>query len=65
MIKKDAATAINLGTIRVVVWCCLHLGDSEPRLEVGEQAKLSIAEKALKGKAVSHGTLYESSTPCT
>ncbi|KAB5585798.1 hypothetical protein GE09DRAFT_1180965 [Coniochaeta sp. 2T2.1] len=55
-IKTDSAAAVSLGTIRIEVWCGLEQGACLPPARTDKQAKLSLAEKALKGKAVSHGT---------
>lgn len=58
--KRDKAKAAGLGSIRVEVWRAFVEGHSGPsrRARAPEKTEMSIAEKALKGRAISHGTSY-------
>ena len=55
-VKKDLKRAPLLGTVRVQVWHGVYKGPSANVAMLRDTAVLSIAEKALKGTAVSHGT---------
>lgn len=56
-VKQDIKRAKHLGLIEVKVRRVL-VGETipEPQYRDKENAEFSIAEKALKGRAVSHGT---------
>ncbi|KAB5585799.1 hypothetical protein GE09DRAFT_1210387 [Coniochaeta sp. 2T2.1] len=62
-VKKDLKRAPFLGTIRVQVWHGVYKGPSATVPTVRDTAALSIAEKALKGTAVSHGTMFGDAVP--
>lgn len=58
-VAEDLKTAKNLGLIRIVVWRIVIKGDGRP-LSSRDNHKfteggLSLAEKALKGRAITHG----------
>ena len=56
---KDKDIAKKLGAIQVKVYCG-HLGDAceEPLPPLEFRDQICLAEKAMKGKALSHGTSY-------
>jgi type VI protein secretion system component Hcp len=56
-IKSDAKDAAHIGELKISVFKkqILSQGHGKQRLMKGE-AKLEIAEKAVKGRALSHGT---------
>lgn len=58
VIKKDMEAAASLGVIRVEAWRTLKDGVAQAPSQTESQTKLTVAEKALKGRAVSHGTSY-------
>ncbi|KAI1646949.1 uncharacterized protein F4817DRAFT_120038 [Daldinia loculata] len=61
-IQDDIKIAKHLGMIQVRVYRCIYLGDSTPSLgKPITSDKLELAEKSLKGKAISHGTSFSSS----
>ncbi|KAB5582773.1 hypothetical protein GE09DRAFT_1076381 [Coniochaeta sp. 2T2.1] len=61
--NADLKRAPFLGTIRVQVWHGVYKGPSATVPTVRDTATLSIAEKALKGTAVSHGTTFGDTVP--
>ncbi|KAI8962419.1 hypothetical protein F5Y11DRAFT_322987 [Daldinia sp. FL1419] len=58
-IEEDIETAKDLGLIQVCVYRCLYLGYTTVRAHVPITSnKFELAEKSLKGKAISHGTSF-------
>src|SRR4051812_12446150 len=55
-IKKDLERAPLLGTIRVLVWQGIKTGTCAGTGSVRQTNDLTVVAKALKGRAVSHGT---------
>lgn len=65
-IEKDLKTAKGLGTIEVKFTRAIEHGPLPARTRDGSSVNLTsfeLAEKSLKGKAVSHGTSYVGFTP--
>lgn len=64
-LEKDRKRAKDIGLIQVVIAQHRRLGDSTSgRSRTENEVELSIAEKALKGRAISHGTTYSPAIPC-
>ncbi|KAI1469458.1 uncharacterized protein F4812DRAFT_470407 [Daldinia caldariorum] len=62
-VEKDVKIARHLGLIQVKVFRCIPLGTYRkptPRSDFQQSDKLELAEKSLKGKAISHGTSFSS-----
>ncbi|KAI1765109.1 hypothetical protein GGR53DRAFT_465769 [Hypoxylon sp. FL1150] len=62
-IKSDIKIAKNLGVIEVKFRRCIPLHKNEPRDKqrgINSSDKLELAEKSLKGRAMSHGTSFSS-----
>ncbi|KAL7627141.1 hypothetical protein AAE478_003917 [Parahypoxylon ruwenzoriense] len=60
-VESDMKVAKNLGLIEAHVYRCLYLGSrssSTGRSRDGGTDKFSLAEKSLKGRALSHGTSF-------
>lgn len=61
-VEKDAGVAKNLGTIEILFHRAFFVGETDGfPFKVRPQAQsptLELAEKALKGRAISHGTRY-------
>ncbi|KAI1373400.1 hypothetical protein F4677DRAFT_429524 [Hypoxylon crocopeplum] len=62
-VKSDLKIAKDLGFIEAKVFRCIYLGltDSRPS-SVRDTKKFELAEKSLKGRAMSHGTSFSLST---
>ncbi|OIW27445.1 hypothetical protein CONLIGDRAFT_633807 [Coniochaeta ligniaria NRRL 30616] len=60
--KRDTERAAGLGSIRVEVWRSLNKGLTDPVEQAPKKTDMSIAEKALKGRAISHGTTLSTPT---
>ncbi|KAB5585800.1 hypothetical protein GE09DRAFT_38713 [Coniochaeta sp. 2T2.1] len=64
-VKDDLKRAKHIGLIRVRVFRAISLHrttDKGAIIALGEKRDLSIAEKAMKGRAVSHGTTLSAAT---
>ncbi|EOO00073.1 hypothetical protein UCRPA7_4505 [Phaeoacremonium minimum UCRPA7] len=63
-VKQDIKRAKHLGLIEVKI-SRIEVGETLPKLFAQDKqiAEFSIAEKALKGRAVSHGTSYSEAVP--
>ncbi|KAI0006711.1 hypothetical protein F4779DRAFT_552811 [Xylariaceae sp. FL0662B] len=63
-ISRDSKIAKTLGVVEVRVCRCMLNGPSNHRREPVHSKSFELAEKSLKGRAVSHGTLFAAGERC-
>ncbi|KAI0386078.1 hypothetical protein F5Y04DRAFT_115530 [Hypomontagnella monticulosa] len=59
-VEKDIKAAKDVGLIRCRIYRCIRLGASDFQPSIEKGTKSELAEKALKGKAISHGISFSS-----